>query len=292
MENFSDVLYDVSLKEYSTLKVGGVCKYFVRPKNEEELLKLLKYIKDNNLKYYVLGNLSNVILDDSYFDGVIIRFDHFDEIIFENEFVTAGCGVMLPKLVSKSLEKGYVSLANFSMIPGTVGASVVGNAGCFQSEIMQYVDSVRVLTLSGEIKNLEKKDITYAYRFTSLKNNYIVLSVKFKLEKGDVNETINNMKENIAKRKATQPLDKKSVGSIFKNPEGLSAGMLIDSCNLKGYQIGGAKVSEKHANFIVNEDNATFSDVIKLISYVQDKVKKEKNVTLDLEPQVVIWDNL
>ena len=174
MKRFKDVKENVSLKEYTTLKVGGICKYFVNVADENELIELLKYIKENNLKYIILGNGSNVILDDRYFDGIVIKLDNLNKISFEDNIITASAGVMLTKLVRLMLDHNLVSLAFLLMVPGTVGASVVGNAGCYNDEIMNYVKSVKVLDKDLNIKTLLKDDIEFGYRYTSLKNNYIV----------------------------------------------------------------------------------------------------------------------
>ena len=168
---------------------------------------------------------------------------------------------MLPFLVNVCLQNSFVSLAFASMIPGTVGGSVVGNAGAYGHEIMEYVKSVRVLDNEGNIKDITKNDISFGYRYTSLKDHYLILSVTFILDKGNPEQELLEIRERNEKRISTQPIEKKNVGSIFRNPEGTSSGKLIDELGLKGYTLGGAKVSEKHANFIVNENNATFDDV-------------------------------
>lgn len=292
MKRFKDVKENVSLKEYTTLKVGGICKYFVNVADENELIELLKYIKENNLKYIILGNGSNVILDDRYFDGIVIKLDNLNKISFEDNIITVSAGVMLTKLVRLMLDHNLVSLAFLLMVPGTVGASVVGNAGCYNDEIMNYVKSVKVLDKDLKIKTLLKDDIEFGYRYTSLKNNYIVLEVTFESKIGDSIKVLSELQEKNEKRKETQPLDKKSVGSTFKNPKDNSAGKLIDDLGLKGKTIGGAKVSDKHANFIINDNNATFDDIISLIKEVQKEVKDKCDITLELEPVVYKWDEL
>lgn len=292
MKEYGEVFENVNLKNYSTFKIGGIAKYLIKVFNEESLINLIKCLKANHIKYFILGNGSNVIFDDTYFDGVIIKLDYFDKISFEGNIVSAEAGVKLPFLVQKTLNEGFTSLAFASMIPGTIGGSIVGNAGCYHHELMEYLLDVTVIDSNGEVKTLTKNDISFGYRYTSLKNHYLVLKCRFILEKGDVDQVREELKTINLKRQETQPLDKYNVGSIFRNPENAAAGKLIDDLGLKGYMIGGAKISEKHANFIINENNATFEDVIKLIDYIKEKVKARYNIDLVLEPTIIKWNEI
>ena len=214
----------------------------------------------------------------------------FNNLEISNNKVKVGAGVPLGLLNKKCLDEGYTNLTFLGMIPGNVGGSIVGNAGCYNHEIMEYVESVKVLDKEGNVKELLKKDISFGYRYTTLKDKYIVVEATLILEKGDLESAKTEMQERNEKRIATQPLDKKNCGSIFRNPEGYSSGKLIDDAGLKGYQVGGAKVSEKHANFIVNEGGATFNDVITLIDTIKEKIKKENDITLVLEPTIIRWN--
>ena len=288
MNEYGEVLENVDLKKYTTFGIGGKCKYLINVYNQNSLINLIKYLNVNKIKYYCLGSGSNVILDDSFFDGVIIKFNKLNKITINDTLVTSECGTKLGMLNNVCLQNGLISLAFLSMIPGEVGSSVIGNVGCYGHEIMDYVQSVKVLTKDCEIKTFAKSEIKYTYRNTDLRD-YIVLEVTFKLEKGDQFEALNQMKKWNDERISKQPLDKKSVGSIFKNPGNDSAGRLIESAGLKGYEIGGAKVSEKHANFIVNENNASFNDVISLIEYIQKTVFEKYNISLEPEPIIVRW---
>ena len=290
MNEYGTVKENASLKDYTTFKIGGICKYLIEVNNKNSLIKLIDYLKNNNLKYYILGNGSNVILDDNYFDGVIIKLNKLNKISINDNFVTAECGVKLGFLNNVCLQNGLVSLSFASLIPGEVGASIKGNAGCYNKELLNYVYSVEVLDNNGNVKNILKSDIKYGYRFTDIDG--LILSATFILEKGDPILTLKEMKENNDKRLISQPLDMPSVGSIFKNPENMSAGKLIDDLGLKGYHINDAYISEKHANFIVNKGNASFDDVIKLIDYIIFKVKEKYGVTLKVEPKIVLWNKL
>ncbi len=292
MKEYGEVLENVSLKDYSSIKIGGNCKYLIKPYDIEHLIDLNNYLKNNNIKYYVLGNGTNVILDDSYFDGVIIKLDNLKSIHYDDNVVTCESGVSLPFFVKDTLNKGYTSLGFASMIPGTVGGAVVGNAGCYSHEIMEYVKSVTVLNRYNEVITIDKNDISFGYRYTSLKGKYIILSTTFILNKGNVALELHQIQANNEKRINTQPLNYPNVGSIFRNPEGYSAGKLIDDLGLKGYKIGDAGISEKHANFIVNLGSATFEDVISLIDYIKAKVKETYDIDLICEPEIIRWSNL
>lgn len=292
MNNVGEVLNNVNLQDFTSLKIGGHAKYLVKPHNKEELRNLLKYIKDNHVKFIILGHGTNVIIDDRDFDGIVIKLEYFKDLTFNGNEVTAGSGVSLAFLSKMTLDNGFVSLSFASMIPGNVGGSVVGNAGCYGHEIMEFVKNVEVLDQDLNIVTLDRSDLSYGYRYTSLKGKYIVLNVTFALSKGDVDAAREEIKQNNAKRIATQPLDQKNVGSIFRNPENASVGKMIDDLQLKGYTIGGAKVSDKHANFIINTGNATFEDIVSLIEYIRMEVKKAYQIDLVVEPTIIKWDNL
>ncbi len=290
MNEYGTVKENASLKDYTTFKIGGICKYLIEVNNKNSLIKLIEYLKNNNLKYYFLGNGSNVILDDSYFDGVIIKLNKLNKISINDKFVTAECGVKLGFLNNVCLQNGLVSLSFASLIPGEVGASIKGNAGCYNKELLNYIYSVEVLDNNGNIKNILKSDIKYGYRYTDIEG--LILSATFILEKGDPILTLREMKENNDKRLKSQPLDMPSVGSIFKNPENMSAGKLIDDLGLKGYHINDAYISDKHANFIINKGSASFDDVVRLINYIILKVQENYGITLEVEPKIIWWDKL
>lgn len=289
MNEFGSVLENVDLKNYTTFKIGGIVRYLVIPENENKLILLINYLKENNIKYFILGNGSNVILDDSFFDGAIILLNKLNKVEINGNFVTASSGVKLGYLNNICLQHGLTSLIFASLIPGCIGASVMGNAGCYNHDLMEFVYSVRTL-IDNKVVEIKKSEIEYGYRFTNIKG--IILSVTFLLEKGDVEKALKIMKENNKKRILSQPLNEPCVGSIFKNPDNISAGKLIDDLNLKGFHIGGAYISEKHANFIVNRKHATFKDVIDLINYTKEKVYDKYGILLEVEPKIIYWSNL
>lgn len=283
---------NVSLSNYTTYKVGGTAKVLVYPKNIEKLILLLKELKSSNVKHKVLGFGSNLIFSDDVYDGVIIKLDSFDDLKIDDTVITVGAGYSLVKLSYACLKEGLTGLEFASGIPGTIGGAVFMNAGAYKSDMASVVSEVKVLTPNLEIKTLYNQDLDYKYRSSYLKHNpdYISLEVKIVLRHGDKKEIKDLMERRRQKRLMMQPLEYPSAGSVFRNPDNDFAGRLIEECNLKGYSIGGAKVSEKHANFIINYNKAKASDVKDLIYYVHDKVKEETGVDLKIEQEFVNWE--
>ncbi len=283
---------EVSLKDYTTYKVGGVATLMVYPKDAKKLILLLKKLREENVKYKILGYGSNLIFSDDLFDGVIIKLDFFDNVKIKGTTIKAGAGVGLVKLSYKALGEGLTGLEFAGGIPGTIGGAVFMNAGAYKSDMGYIVSKIKVITPKLKVKTLYNKDLNYGYRTSFLKENpnYICTEATLELKRGDkklIKELMENRRQ---KRLLSQPLEYPSAGSVFRNPKDDFAGRLIECCNLKGYKIGGAKVSEKHANFIINYDGATASDVKKLITYVHDKVKEEENVDLKIEQEFVNWE--
>ena len=280
---------NVSLKKYNTYRVDTKCSYLVFPKNEDELIKILKELKEDNINYLILGNGSNIIFSMPFYDGVVIKLDNLNTVTYKDNYVTVGAGYSLIKLSLETVNKGLSGLTFASAIPGSVGASTAMNAGAYKSDMSEVVDTVRVLNDKLEIVTLNNADLEYEYRDSFLKkhSDYIVLSTTFKLSNGDIEAMKKQIEERRYKRMATQPLNMPNAGSVFRNPENMFAGELIEKANLKGYSIGDAKISEKHANFIVNNGNATGQDIIELIKKVQKEIKEKYNVDLKLEPIII-----
>ncbi len=280
---------NVDLKKLNTYRIGGTAKYLIKPSDMEELKNTIKELNEKNMKYYVLGGGTNVILPDKDFDGAIIKLDKLNAFLIKDSCVYAGSGLSLNEFIKKCLDEGYTNFSNLYGIPGSLGGAIIGNAGANGSEMFDDLCAVLVYN-EGLIKLINKENINYEYRNTEFKNsNVIIIGAIFKLIPGNVDESWQMIKENLEKRKNTQPLEYPSAGSVFKNPKGSSAGKLIDECNLKEKTIGGAKVSKKHANFIINENNATSYDIITLINEIKEEVKKQKNVDLELEQVIVKW---
>ncbi len=283
---------NIDLKKYTTYKVGGIARVLVYPKNEKKLLLLINKIKSENIKYKILGNGSNLIFSDNLFNGVLIKLDFFNKVKVKDTIITAGAGASLVKLSYLALKEGLTGLEFASGIPGTIGGAVFMNAGAYKSDMGYIVSEVKVITPDFKIKTLYNKDLNYKYRTSFLKQNpeYICLEAKIVLMHGDKKLIKELMETRRQKRLLSQPLDYPSAGSVFRNPEGNFAGKLIEDCGLKGYRIGGAKVSSKHANFIINDNKATANDVKNLIDYVHDKIKEKTGVDLKIEQEFVNWE--
>lgn len=279
---------NVSLKKYNTYKIDVSCDYLVYPKSIHELQELLKYLKDNNIHYLILGNGSNVILARPNFD-VVIKLDRINNIEIKDNIVIAGAGVSLIKLSNICMENNLNGLSFAGGIPGLLGASTAMNAGAYKEDMASIVKEVKVLTPNLEIKTMKNSELEYAYRDSFLKRNkdFICVEVTLSLEYEDKEIIKHRMLDRRDRRISSQPVNMPSAGSVFRNPEGFSAGKLIEDIGLKGYTIGGAQVSEKHANFIINTSNATYEDIISLIDYIKEKVKEKYNIDLILEQEIV-----
>ncbi len=287
--NNIEMYEDVSLKKYNTYRLDVKCDYLVFPKDIDEVVKLISFLKENNYKYLVLGNGSNVIFKNNRYNGVVIKLSKLDKIEFDGDKVVVGAGVSLSKLANMAINNSLSGLEFSVSIPGEIGASVSMNAGAYNESFSDVFVSAKVLTPKLEIVELTNEDMDFSYRNSFIKKNkdYIVLEVVLKLKPGNKEEMNAVIEKRFEKRKATQPLEYPSAGSVFRNPEGMYAGKLIEDANLKGYSIGGAMISDMHANFIVNKDNATGEDIINLINLAKDKVKENNNIDLYLE-QVII----
>lgn len=290
--NIGKLETNVLLSKYTTYKVGGKAKVLAYPKNIEKLITLLKWAKTNNISYKMLGNGSNLIFSDADYNGILIKLTEFDDIeIFDNK-IKVGAGYSLMKLSRIALKNSLTGLEFAAGIPGTVGGAVFMNAGAYKSDMGYIVQMIKVLTPDFRIVTLENKELAFHYRTSFLKThpNYICLEAIIKLEKGKKEAIEEVMKSRLQRRKEAQPLEYPSAGSVFRNPPGMFSGELIENCGLKGKKIGGAQVSEKHANFIINTGNATANDVKELIDYVKKEVEKKYHVSLTTEQEFVNWE--
>ncbi len=294
LRQYGEVTEHASLKNYNTYRIDGTAKMLIQPNNIDDLASTLKILKENNIKYYILGNGSNIVINDREYDGAVIKMDKLNglEVYPDLETAYAEAGVLLPKLVVEVTDKGLTGLEFAAGIPGTVGGSIYGNAGAYNACLLDYVRTITVLDEDFNIKVLNNEDITYGYRTTSFKENkqYIIVAAKFYVTKGDKENSLEVIANRRQRRIESQPLEYPSAGSVFRNPEGDFAGRLIESCNLKGYKIGGAEVSEKHANFVINKENATGKDVHDLIMYIHDTVKNTTDVDLKIEQEFIDWE--
>lgn len=283
------VLEDYTLKEHTTYKVGGKAICAVVPEDEKKLITLLSYLKEKNIKYMVLGNGSNVIFNDSGYNGVIIKLDNFNHLNIINNKIVVGAGYPLNKLALRVSRLGFTGMEFAAGIPGTVGGAVYMNAGAYKSDMGYILTSVKVLTPDYEIKTMKNNELDFHYRTSFLQKNkgYICLEATITLIKGNSEEIMEIINERKKRRVETQPLEYPSAGSVFRNPEGDFAGRLIEEIGYKGKSIGGAQVSEKHANFIINTGNATGEEVKELINDIKKKIKEKYNIELKVEQEFV-----
>ncbi len=285
LEEFGKVYENKDLYEYNTYRVHSICNYLIIVDNVVKLTNLILYLNNEKIKYFVIGNGSNIILPSKY-EGVVIKLN-LNDIEFISDKVIVGASYMLNRLAIESIDKGLSGLEWASGIPGTIGGSIYGNAGAYKDEIANYIEEIEVLE-NNHIKILKRNDIFFEYRSSSLqKRDLIILKATLKLNKGNKEESLALIKDRLERRINTQPLDYPSAGSVFRNPEGLFAGKLIEDLNLKGKKIGGAEVSDKHANFIINNGNATGEDIVNLIELIKLEVKKEYNIDLILEQKII-----
>ena len=284
---------NVSLKEYSTYKAGGIARMVIYTRNTTKLIKLLKYLKSSEIPFKVIGYGSNILFSDKTYEGVLIKLNEFDDIeFFGRNKIRVGAGVSLIKLSLMACKKGLTGLEFATGIPGSVGGSVFMNAGAYKSDMGYVVETVKVLTPKYEVINLENKEMDFHYRSSFLQKHrdYICLEVVFKLQKGKKEAIEEVVSERRERRLASQPLEYPSCGSVFRNPPDNFAGKLIEDCGLKGFKKGGAMVSNKHANFIVNYKNAKSSDIKYLIDLCHDTVLKENGIDMKIEQEFVNWE--
>lgn len=288
MEEYGNVEYNISLVNFNTYKIGGKAKCVIKPFNIDKLKELIIYLKENNANYFVLGKGSNVILPDEDYEGVVILLDNINNISIKENIVEAEAGIVLSVLINQLINNNLGGLENLLGIPGTLGGAIVGNAGCYSSLISDHLIEVKYLE-KNEIKIIKKEDCDFEYRNSIFKKDKekIIISAKFKLPNSNKEEMLEKVKKNMLKRNESQPLEYPNAGSVFRNPINISAGKIIEELELKNYNVNGAFISSKHANFIINKDNATSEDIKKLIEIVKNKVKEEYKIELILEQEII-----
>ena len=292
-DDICKIYENVSISKYTTYRVGGICRVMAYPADVSELIKLLKLLKSRNIKYKILGNGSNLLFSDKEYDGFLIKLNSFDTLTFlGNNKVKVGAGYSLIKLSLMAAKKGLTGLEFASGIPGTVGGAVFMNAGAYKYDMGYVVETVKVLTPNLEIINLENKEMNFHYRssFLQTHRDYVCLEVILKLNVGKREAIEDVIRERRERRVASQPLEYPSAGSVFRNPEGGFAGQLIEESGLKGMTKGGAMISDKHANFVINYKDATSSDIKYLIDLAHDTVLEKYNVDMKIEQEFVNWE--
>ena len=282
---------DISLSTLTTYKTGGIAKLVVYPNNINNLKQMLKLIHKYNIKYFILGKGSNTLFSDKEFNGVIIKLDKLNNFKIKQTEIYVESGMILSKLVQASVKNELTGLEFAIGIPGTIGGAIYMNAGAYGNNMSNIVKSVIVLNEKFQIKEIPLEKLKFDYRYSIFQDNknLICVAANIKLEHGNHDEIASKIKENLLKRKNSQPLEYPSAGSVFRNPEGNYAGKIIEELGLKGKIIGGAEISTKHANFIINKNNASSSDILNLIKLVQKEVKDKYKIDLKLEQQLVNW---
>lgn len=273
------------MKNHTTFKIGGPAQYYVTPESVTQIQEVVSLCRDVNIPLHVIGNGSNILVGDDGVDGVVLAlFNTFSDYEIKDNVITAQAGMSLIKLAVIALREGLTGMEFASGIPGSVGGAVYMNAGAYDGQMKDVVTSVTVLDEAGNIRILGRDELDMGYRTSAVaKHNMIVLQVIIELKAGDKEQIKDRMNQLSELRKQKQPLEYPSAGSTFKRPEGYFAGKLIADAGLKGYSIGGAAVSEKHAGFVVNMGGATAKDVVELTDYIKKRIIEQFGVTLELE---------
>ena len=282
-----EIQLDAKMSEHIYFKVGGPVDILLTPSNAEQVKKSISICKENNIPFYVIGNGSNILVRDGGIRGVVIELSNINDITVKENKIKAECGALLKDV---SITAAKESLTGFEFacgIPGSVGGAVFMNAGAYDGEISFVIESAEVINENQEIITLNKDELDLGYRQSVvMQKGYVVISATFALTKGDKEKIDNRISELTARREDRQPLEYPSAGSTFKRPEGHFAGKLIQDAGLKGFTVGGACVSEKHAGFVINKNHGTAKDVLDVIKHVQEEVKRQFGV--DLHPEVRI----
>ena len=286
----SVMTFDEPLAKHTTFGIGGPADCMVFPETREELSKLLKYAYQKKISAIFIGSGSNILVWDKGFDGIVISLKKsFKNLtIKRNSQIIVEAGVMLGTMVKQAMAAEIGGLESLIGVPGTVGGALIMNAGAFGSEISKYFEEAKTMTLEGDTKSYKKGEIEFSYRHSTFPKNEILLEATFQCKRGKPAEILKDRKVASDGRKSNQPLKFRSAGSIFKNPsDSLAAGYLIDKTGLKGTERGGAAISEKHANFIVNMGDATAADVLYLIKLAKKYVAKKFHINLELEVKLI-----
>ena len=289
IEDFSEILqHNEPLSRHTWLRLGGPAQYFVTPRTEAELLDVISACRSQQLPIHILGSGSNLLVREAGVQGVVIRVVEplLGQVTIEGTSLTAGGGTLLSHVVAEAVRAGLGGIEYLVGIPGTIAGAVVGNSGGRTGDIGQLITSVRVLTQDNNIAVRRGDELSFSYRRSSIQD-LLVLSATLELILDDSEELTRRMRKNWIMKRSTQPLSDQSAGCIFRNPRGLSAGSLIEQCGLKGLSVGKARISERHANFVVTESGATSNDVEQLISRIQKAVAEK--FAVDLELEIKVW---
>jgi len=280
------IIPECSLSEYVTFRFGGNCRALINVNSADSVAEILRFLRTENIKYFILGRGSNVIVPDEGFDGVVLLFgSDFAHIEVNGNTMKCDAGALLASVCVHAQQAGLAGMENLFGIPGTVGGALYMNAGAYGSEMSDVVVSAEYIDENCEKRFISRENMELSYRHSIFSGkNLIITSVTVELPDGDSETIRKNMTECMKKRSSKQPLEFPSAGSTFKRPEGSYASLLIEQCGLKGFACGGAMVSEKHSGFVVNKGYATCADVMELCGKIQQIVKEKTGYTLELEP--------
>lgn len=279
------ILCDEPMDKHTSFKIGGDADFMVLPENIKQIKDTIMILKENGIRYTVIGNGSNLLVDDAGIRGVVIKLaKNFSEVVVSGNTIIARCGALLSRIANVALQNSLTGFEFAAGIPGTLGGAVVMNAGAYGGEMKDVVSETTYMTADGDICTVTGAEHGFGYRKSAFQKGDIILESVIVLKSGDKDSISAQMSQLNAQRRAKQPLEFPSAGSAFKRPEGYFAGKLIQDAGLKGYKIGGASVSEKHSGFIVSDGTATCDDVLALIEYIQNEVYNKFNVKL--EPEV------
>ncbi len=288
LADFSEITRrDEPLAPYTWMKIGGPAQFLIQPRTPEELVQVVKTCDHVEAPVKLLGGGSNLLVRDAGVGGVVLRIygEPFAKVEVQGDLVRAGAGAMLTTVISHTVNAGLAGMETLVGIPGTVGGALHGNAGGRIGDIGQFVESVTALTMTGEVVTRNQDELSFGYRESNL-DDLIILEATFRLQPDDPDEITRHMRKLWISKKATQPYSFQSAGCVFKNPRGMSAGLLIDQAGLRGTRIGNAEISDRHANFIVSHPGASSADVQRLIDLARSKVAEQFGVDLELEIEV------
>jgi UDP-N-acetylmuramate dehydrogenase len=288
-----NVLFDEPMRKHTSFRVGGKADVLAYPRDRDDLDRLLGFLKDRGLPYYILGKGTNVLVKDGGIRGAVINLTRgFKDVALikengENALIRADTGVSLSDLLAYSVRAGLSGLEFAAGIPGTVGGALVMNAGTKHGSMNDITNSITVISPLGKISRLKRMDLRFAYRKLELGEGDVILEAVFELKKAPTEEIRNRVNSNISHKRSTQPLNQPSAGCIFKNPKGYYAGQLIEESGLKGYRIGDAMISHVHGNFIVNVGEAKACDILNLMDLIEHRIKENSGITLKPEIQII-----
>jgi UDP-N-acetylmuramate dehydrogenase len=282
------VLFDAPMRQFTSIKVGGPADSLFFPKDVDELRKLVRYARRKSIPFFILGKGTNLVVRDKGVRGWVISLTQgMKKIQLNGEVVEAEGGLPLQRLVQFTIQKGLTGLEPFFGIPGTVGGGLAMNAGAWGAELKDVLRSITLMKDDGEVVERSRPRLKFSYRRLDLPSSWIILKGRFQLKKGKKEEILERVKSYSEMRKRTQPLDSPSAGSIFKNPKEGPAGKWIEEAGLKGFRMGQAMISDRHANFIINLGKATAGEVIDLMELVERKIYEKKGISLEREVKVV-----